>query len=313
MNEDIINSVWMEKYRPNSIASMVLPIRLKNYFNKIIKTGNVPNMILHSVRAGTGKTTSAKALCQDLNADFYYINTSLNRGIDVLRDDIQQYATTLSPMNTGVKICIMDEFDYTTIDLQKAMRAAIEEFTETCRFIFACNSLNRIIPQIQSRCEMVDFNFMDEKIKQDMIPKIYVRLCNILKAEKIQYNEDTLKKMAMVYYPDIRHMIKLTQQYSTMYGLISDDIFRFREIEEELALLIMSKKVTQARKFIMDKGYDYDTLYRFLFDNIVPKIESKDSRALAILTIDDYMRGSATSIDKEITFSACMVKLCEAL
>ena len=313
MNDDIINAVWMEKYRPGSIEAMVLPIKLKNYFNKIIKTGNIPNMILHSVRAGTGKTSVSKALCQDLKVDWYYINTSLNRGIDVLRDDIQQYATTLSPSNTGVKVCILDEFDYTTIDLQKAMRAAIEEFTETCRFIFTCNSLNRIIPQIQSRCEMVDFNFMDEKIKQDMIPKIYKRLCNILKAEKVEFNDDTIKKMAQIYYPDIRHMIKLTQQYSTMYGLISDDIFRFREIEEELALLIIGKKVTQARKFILDKGYDYDTLYRFLFDNIIPRIESKENRALAILTIDEYMRGSTISIDKEITFAACMVKLCEVL
>lgn len=310
--DDITNAVWPEKYRPASIKTMVMPIQLRNYFNKIIKTSTVPNMIFHSINPGTGKTTAAKALCADLDADFNYINTSLNRGIDTLRDDIQHYATTLSPTG-GVKICILDEFDFTTEILQNAMRASIEEFADTCRFIFTCNNLTRIIKPIQSRCELVDFNFMDEKIKENMIPQIYKRLCNILKAENIQFNDETLKKISVTYYPDIRHMIKLIQQYSTMYGIISNDIFKFRQIEEELALLIMDKKITAARKFILDKGYDYDMMYRFLFDNVVPKIESKEKRALAILAIDEYMRGSRESIDKEITFAACMIKLCESL
>lgn len=310
--DDITSTIWMEKYRPLSIKTAVLPVRLRNYFNKIITNDVVPNMIFHSSRPGAGKTTCAKALCNDMNIDAYYINTSLNRGIDVLRDDIQQYATTLS-LTGGMKVCILDEFDYATEILQRAMRASIEEFSDTCRFIFACNSINKIIEPIHSRCEMVDFNFADDKIREDMIPKIYKRLCNILKAENIQFNEETVKKISMTYYPDIRHMIKLMQQYSTMYGIISDDIFRFRDVEEELATLIMTKKITAARKFIIDKGYDYDTLYRFIFDTIIPRIEAKEKRALAILTVDEYMRGSRESIDKEITFAACMVKLCECV
>lgn len=311
----IDDAIWMEKYRPNAIQGMVLPIKLKNYFNKIITTKVIPNMIFHSVKPGSGKTSSAKALCRDVgmsNADYLYINMSLNRGIDTLRNDIEDYATTLSYIG-GVKIAILDEFDGAGEVLQKAMRAAIEEFASTCRFILTCNNINKIIEPIRSRCELVDFNFMDGNVREMLIPSIYKRLINILKNENVEYNDDTVKKIAITYYPDIRHMVKLCQQYSTMYGMISDDIFKFRQVEEELITLIIERKLTAARKFIADKGYDFDTLYRFLFDSIVPKIEDKQKRAQSILIIDEYMRGSRDSIDKEITFTACIIRLFEVL
>lgn len=312
--DDITKAVWPEKYRPQNIKGMVLPIRLKNYFNKIIESKNIPNMIFHSVKPGSGKSSCAKAICRDMDIDYLYVNTSLNRGIDTLRDEIQQYATTLSCSgNGGLKVAILDEFDGANDILQKAMRASIEEFTDTCRFILTCNNLNKIIEPVRSRCELVDFNFMDDKIREAMIPNIFKRLCNILKAEQIEFNEETLKKIAISYYPDIRHMIKLCQQYSTMCGMISDDIFKFRQIEEELCTLIFNRKITAARQYIADKGYDYDTLYRFIFDTVVPKIDDKSKRSLAILTIDEYMRGSRDSLDKEITFVACLLKLCETL
>jgi DNA polymerase III delta prime subunit len=311
--DDLTNAVWPEKYRPKNVKSMILPIKLRNYFNKIIESQTIPNMIFHSVKPGSGKSSCAKAICRDLGvSDYLYVNTSLNRGIDTLRDEIQDYATTLSITgNAGLKVAILDEFDGAGEVLQRALRASIEEFTTTCRFILTCNNLSKIIEPIRSRCEPVDFNFMEHR--DQMIPNIYKRLCNILKTENFDYNDDTLKKIVVMYYPDIRHMIKLCQQFTTMCGVISDDIFKFRQIEEELADLIMKRNITAARKYITDKGYDYDSLYRFIFDVVVPKIEDKNKRALAILTVDDYMRGSRDSLDKEITFTACMLKLCEVL
>lgn len=308
--DDIINAVWPEKYRPTSIKHMVLPTTMRKYFNKIIETGIIPNMIFHSVKPGSGKTSAAKALCKDMDIDYLYENTSLNRGIDLLRDEITQYATTLSPVG-GIKVVVLDEFDGAGDILQKALRASIEEFTETCRFILTCNNLNKIIEPIRSRCEPVDFNFTETKTREALIPMIYKRLCTILTTENIQYNDDTIKKISINYYPDIRSMVKLCQQFSTMHGMISDDIFNFTKIEDELANLIFSKKITAARKLIIDKGYDYDTLYRFIFDSVIPRIETPSKKALAIITVDEYMRGSRDSLDKEITFTACMVKLSE--
>jgi replication factor C small subunit len=312
MEDEFINSIWMEKYRPESIKGMVLPTKTMNYFKKIIDTGNIPNMIFHSVRPGPGKSSAAKAICNDLDTECNYINTSLHRGIDTLREDIQHYATTLSVTNIGkMKICVLDEFDGANDTFQKAMKASIEEFASTCRFIFTCNNLNKIIEPIRSRCELVDFNFTDNKIREEMVPKIYKRLCNILKQEKIEFNDATVKNIAMQYYPDIRHMIKLCQQYSTMYGVISDDIFKLKQTEEELITLIMSKKITASRKYIIDKGLDYDVMYRFIFDSIIPKIDVRENQAKAIIDMEEYMRGSVDSIDKEITFAACLFKLCQ--
>lgn len=294
------------------MRKVLLPMKLMNYFKKTIESGSVSNMIFHSVNPGSGKTSTAKALCKDLEIDSLYINCSLHRGIDTLRDEIQSYATTLSVVG-GMKVAICDEFDGANDILQKAMRASIEEFAETCRFILTCNNVNKIIEPIRSRCELIDFNFNDEKSREDMIPKIYKKLCFILKNENVSFNDETVKKIATSYFPDIRHMIKLCQQYSAMYGMISDDIFRFKQIEEELTELIINKKVTATRKYVLDKNYDYDQLYRFMFDHVVPKIEDRQKRAMAVLVIDEYMRGSMMTLDKEITFSACLLRLCEVL
>lgn len=310
--DNLSDSIWMEKYRPKNIKSIILPLRMMNHFKKIIESGTIPNMILYSTRPGSGKTTTAKALCRDMNIDYLYINASLNRGIDTLRDEIQSYATTLS-LSGGMKVAILDEFDGTNDTFQKAMRAAIEEFSETCRFILTCNNISKIIEPIRSRCEVNDFNFNDEKIKTEMVPKIYKRLCGILNAENVQFNDEALKKLSLMYFPDIRHMIKLCQQFSSMYGCVTDEIFRFRQIEEELIELIIGKKVTAARKYIIDKSYDYDQLYRFLFDRIPSKISDPNDRGRAILCIEEYMTRSKDSLDKEITFTACIIKLCEVL
>jgi replication factor C small subunit len=310
MDENLEINIWIEKYRPKSIKNMILPTKLKNYFDKIVESKTtIPNMLLHSVKPGTGKSSLAKALCRDLGINYLYINTSLERGIDTLRDNIQSYATTLS-VDGGIKVAILDEFDGGTDILQKALRASMEEFSETCRFILTCNNLSKIIEPIKSRCEMIDFNFNDEIIKNELKPKISKRLIAILNNEKIKFDQSTVDKIIEVYYPDIRYIIKLSQQFSTMNGIISDDIFRFKQIENELLDLILSKKIVSIRKFIVNHGYDYHQLYKWLFDNLVPKVQKKSQ---IILKIADYMHESTTSLDPEITFTACLIEILNLL
>jgi len=310
MNQETSGYIWPIKYRPQNIAGMILPAPLRNYFNKIIETKNVPNLLLYSASPGPGKTSVAKALCSDLKISFTYVNTSMERNLDVLRTDIERFATTMS-VEGGLKVAILDEFDGASGILQKALRALIEDVSGACRFILTCNNLSKIHDAIKSRCELIDFNFQDDKVKLDMKRQINKRLTGILKYENVPYNSNVISGLVDTHYPDIRYMIKLLQQYSVMNGNINDDIFTFKKAEEQLFKLMCDKKITLARQFIMDKGYNYDELYRSLYDGFVPKLSTKQKQGQAILLIDEYMRGSAISFDKEITFTACMLRLIE--
>lgn len=309
--DEIRELPWIEKYRPKSIKDVILPNKMKTRFTKILGNGNVPNMLMHSVGFGTGKTSTAKALCNDLDLDYLYINTSLNRGIDTLRDEITDFSTSMS-FNSKLKVVILDEFDGSNDILQKALRAAIEDVHEVCRFIITCNNIAKIHGAIRDRCEIVDFNFMDEDSSKEMKPKIYKRLIGILKLESIDAQPESVAKLVEAHYPSTRSMIKVLQQFSETFGTITDDILRYKDLDDQLFDLIMSKNFTGARQFAIDRGYNYDSLYRGMFDHLVPKIPSRAKQAQAIIIIEDYMYRSVSSIDKEITFAACMLQLHES-
>ena len=214
-------------------------------------------------------------------------------------------------MVSSVKGVIMDEFDGAHETLQKALSASIEKSSEFCRYLFTCNNLAKVKPEIKSRCAHVDFNFCEEKTVREMEVKIYKKLAYILTKENVQFNKETLAKLIMKCYPDIRSMIKLLQQCSMVSGIINDDIFSIQDVDIELCNLILGKKITSARQFAMDNGYNYDNLYSVLFNKMVPKIEDKMKRAKSIIIIEDYQRASPISLDKELTFVACMFRLLE--
>jgi replication factor C small subunit len=312
LEQPLKNYIWPIYYRPDTLDLILLPTKTKNYFKKIIEEKNIPNMLFHSVNPGTGKSSLAKIIPKEVKFESIYINTSLERGLDTLKEDIEQFATSLTGTG-GMKICILDEFDGATGTLQRALRPAMEDFVPFCRFILTCNALSKVIDPIKSRCELIDFNFQEDTVKTEMKKKIKNRLINILTAEKIKHDPEVLSKLIDIHYPDIRYMTKLLQQYSTMYGIINDDIFIFKKAEEELFDLILKKQITAARQYILDKSYSYDELYRSMFDVLVPKLDTKNKQAQAILIIDEYMRGSEISFDKEITFTACMLRLVEIL
>lgn len=304
-------TVWVEKYRPQSISETILPNSKKAFFEKLVKEKEIPNMLFFSNSPGVGKTTVAKALCEQIGADYIYINISKDNGIDTLRSLIDKFASSIS-MEGSKKVVILDEFDGATLQLQKALRASIEEFHEVCRFIFTCNYHTQIIPAIKSRCQEVDFNFMTKETQEEIKPKIVSRISGILKFEKIEFNPDVIKELVEDFYPDMRKMIGLLQQYSKEKGLIDKGIFDYENIDDELYSLIINKKITAARKFILEKSYDYDELYRAMFDNLVPRLE-KDKQAQTIILIAEYMHRSAFAIDKEITFTACMLEILSIL
>jgi DNA polymerase III delta prime subunit len=303
--------VWPEKYRPDSISGMILPASIKGYFTRKIKENNIPNIIIYSHQPGSGKTSVTKAFSRELKAETEYINISMDSGIDTLRSRIDKFATTMSVTNEdGMKIVIMDEFDGASPALQKAMRAAIEEYTEFCRFFFTCNNISQVIEPIQSRCEKFHFSWTDAKSKAEMKPKILKRLTGILGKESIQYDLTVVEKIVEVHYPDIRSMIVLLEQYSSINNnIINSDIFAFKAIDGELYKLIYEKHISAARKFCIEHEYDYGDLFRALFDNYVPMLDNPNKKGQAYILIAKYMQSHAFAIDKEINFTSLLVEL----
>ena len=307
---------WVEKYRPEDIRSTILPKTNKMYFNKLVKDKEFQSLLLFSSNAGVGKTTVAKALCKEIGADYIYINTSKENGIDTLRSKIDKFATSMS-LSGGKKVVILDEFDGATINLQQALRASIEEFHSTCRFIFTCNYITKIIEPIKSRCQVIDFNFTDIKQVKEMKPKIVNRLNKILQVEKVPCEKEILEKVVDSHYPDIRKMISLLQQYSKQTtsdvypnGIIDEEIFNCEVISDELVDLIINKKFRKAREFVISMSYNYSELYRFLYNVLVPKLTPASKQGQAIQVISEFMwRQSQGVIDEEINFAHCMIEL----
>ena len=305
-------TLWVEKYRPTRIQDVILPNAFRKFFSEIVAEKEVPNLLFYSSSPGVGKTTVAKAIAKEIDTDYIYINTSLENGIDVIRSRIEKFATSVS-FSGQKKIVILDEFDGATINLQQALRATIEEFHQTCRFIFTCNYITKIIEPLKSRCQMFDFNLMEKEVQIEMRPKIVKRLCDILKHEKVKgvaiiYEEETVKKIVDTFYPDMRRMLNLLQQYTKQNGTVDSAIFDYEKVDDELYQLILNKKLTAARKFVIEKNYNFSELYRAMFDNLVPMLE-KQQQSQAILIIADYMKWSTQVIDPEIHFTACILEI----
>ncbi|MFW6130578.1 MAG: hypothetical protein ACOC56_05275, partial [Atribacterota bacterium] len=209
----------------------------------------------------------------------------------------------------GKKICILDEFDGSTSELQSALRAFMEEFQDSCRFIICCNYATKVIEPLKSRCQIIDFNMTSKEIQDELKPIIVKRLCGLLKFEKIDFKLETIEKVVNTFYPDIRRMINLLQQYSKNNGIIDSGIFNVEKVDTEFYQLVLNKKLTAARKFLIERNYNYSEMYRNLFDNFVPILD-KSKQAQAIILIAEYMyRDGNGVLDKELNFTACMLEL----
>ena len=304
------SNILIEKYRPLSVKTVILPPRFQKMFAKFVEEQEIQNLLIYSTSPGVGKTTIAKALANDCNYDYKYINTSLYGGIDTLRSEIAQYATVKS-FDGRRKVVILDEFDGASRNLQAALKGAIEEYYDSCRFILTANTISSIIEPLQSRCQTICFDFTD-KDRKVLNPKIVKRLEGIAKKEDIPFVDDIMIKVVDAFYPDIRKMINTISEYSRQYDIIDEKIFAFSNIDDELSGLITEFKVKEARQYILNHNLKYEDLYRYVFDRVIPNVANDIKGDLYKLTAD-YLDMATKSWDQEITFTGFLTSIVEII
>ncbi len=305
MKEDFL---WVEKYRPKNINDCVLPNETKKIFLDFVNNKEIPNLLLCGT-AGVGKTTVAKALCNELDADFVLINGSEERNIDTLRVKIKQFASTVS-LGGGPKIVILDEADYLNPQsTQPALRGFIEEFSKNCRFIFTCNYKNRIIPPLHSRCSVVDFT-IESSQKPQIASQIFQRTLQILTEENIDYNEKVVVELINKFFPDFRRVLNELQKYSSS-GTIDSGVLSNLDDESlnEVIGFIKNKEFSKMRKWVaLNIHNDPQAIYRKIYDSLFTKMEN-NSIPQAIIILSDYTYKSAFVADQEVNMVACMTEL----
>lgn len=296
-----------EKYRPTKIADCILPTGIKQTFEDIVRTGDVPNMIL-SGGAGCGKTTVAKAMCAELGLDCMFINASEDGGIDTLRTKIRNFASTVS-LSGGKKVVILDEADYLNPQsTQPALRGFIEEFAANCRFVLTCNFKSRIIDPLHSRCSVIDFK-IPTKEKPEMAKGFLERVKMILDTEDIKYDEKVLAALIVKHFPDFRRVLNIVQRYSVSGG-IDSGILATSDITVGSLIDSMKKKdFAGIRKWAAENSdKDISSVYRSIYEGLSSAL-TPSVLAQAIIIIAEYQYKAAFVADQEINLVACCLVL----
>ncbi len=303
--------LWVEKYRPKKISECILTEDLKHTFTEFLKQKEIPNLLL-SGSAGTGKTTVARALCEELGADYIIINGSdEGRQIDTLRYKIKNFAATVSlTKESNHKVVIVDEADYMNADsVQPALRNFIETFYNNCRFIFTCNYKNKIIPALHSRCTVIDFRITNgQRVKT--ATAFLNRLETVLKGENIGFEKKILAELIQKYYPDFRRTINELQRYSVRGKIDSGILFSLSEANTKtLIVKLKEKDFNGMRKWViqnLDKEPSslFSSVYDVLYNHLEPK-----SIPQAVLIIAGYQYKSAFVADQEINMVACLTEI----
>jgi len=303
--------LWVEKYRPKTIEDCILSKDIKETFKSFLSQKEIPNLLL-SGTAGTGKTTVARALCEELGADYIIINGSdEGRQIDTLRNKIKNFASTVSlTEESNHKVVIIDEADYMNADsVQPALRNFIETFYNNCRFIFTCNYKNKIIPALHSRCTVVDFRIVNgQKVKT--ATQLLERLSGILTDENIEFDKKVLAELIQKYYPDFRRTINELQRYSVRGKIDSGILFSLSEANnKELVATLKEKKFNDMRKWVVQNiDKEPAALFRGIYDVLYESLDPK-SVPQAILIIAGYQYKAAFVADQEINMVACLTEI----
>ena len=299
--------LWVEKYRPQRVEDCILPDSIKSTFLDYVTRKEIPNLLL-SGSAGVGKTTIAKALCEEVGCDYIVINGSDESGIDVLRTKIKNYASSVS-LAGGRKVVIIDEADYLNPNsTQPALRGAIEEFSSNCSFIFTCNFKNRIIDPIHSRCSVIDFKINGSK--QKMAASFFKRVEWILEQEKVTYDKSVVAAVITKHFPDNRRILNELQRYAVSGTIDKGILSNVADIQlNELVNSLKEKDFASTRKWVTNnldndpvKIYRklYDTLYELLKPNAVPQL---------VLILAKYQYQAAFVADHEINMVACLTEI----
>lgn len=299
--------LWVEKYRPNKISKIILPESTKTILAKFVEEQQIPNLFFYSTTPGTGKTSTAKALLNDCGYDFKYINTSLKNGIDTVRTEIDRYASSFGFENKR-KAIILDEFDGASYAFQQALRALIEEHEDRCRFIVVCNYAHKIMTPLASRLQEIDFNYIDSKTQKELLPKISKRIRMILTNEGVKFDSDVIDSFVAKKYPDIRKTIGTLQLFSNKNKTITNDILDFNIADDDFVDMVLARKYTAVRQYVIDMNYGYDELYTLMFNHLVPKLPMR-SKAECIIQLAKYSDMSTRAINKEIIFCACILEV----
>lgn len=300
--------IWFQKYRPNKIEECILPESLKKTFKEYISKGELPNFLFCG-SPGTGKTTAAIALCNEVGAEYLLINASEENGIDVLRTKIRSFASSVS-LTDAKKVVILDEADYLNANsVQPALRAFMEEFSNNCRFVLTCNFKNRIIEPIHSRTSVINFK-IEGKEKASIATKFFKRTLEILKNENIEYDQAVVAELVSKHFPDYRRILNELQTYSTS-GKIDSGIFvnLSKESYKELFSFMKDKNFTEVRKWV-GKNNDSDSisLFRNLYDYSNDYMD-KNSTPQLILILAEYQYRHAFVADHEINTMAALTEI----
>ena len=307
MHDDFL---WVEKYRPKKVGDCILTQDVKDTFSSFVDQGEIPNLLL-SGTAGVGKTTIAKALCNELNADFYVINGSdEGRFLDTVRNQAKNFAATVS-LTAGAKhkVLIIDEADNTTPDVQLLLRASIETFQKNCRFIFTCNYKNKIIEPLHSRTTVIDFNVRG-KSKQLLAGEFFTRCRDILSKEKVTFNNKVVAEVIQKYFPDFRRTLNELQRYASTGSIDTGILATLGDAKIDTLVDSMRDKKFNDVKAWVQQNLDSDpaSIMRNLYDNLTGVMDGP-STAAAVLILADYQYKSAFVADQEVNLLACLTQL----
>ena len=300
--------LWVEQYRPKNVESCILPKELKETFVEFVKQGEIPNLIL-SGSSGVGKTTIAKAMLDQLESTYMMINGSEESGIDVLRTKIKNFASTVS-LHGGRKYLIMDEADYLNPQsTQPAMRGFMEEFHKNCGFIFTCNYKNRIIPALQSRCSVINFDIPTNE-KQKLASDFFARTITILEQSQVKYDKRVVAEVINKFFPDWRRVLNELQRYSVSGNIDAGILVNITEINiKELMAAMKEKEFTNVRRWVVDNlDNDPVRIFRSLYNSLYDHLDGT-SIPHAVVILGEYQYKAAFVADQEINMLACLTEI----
>ena len=298
--------LWVEKYRPKTIGDCILPENIKSTFQEYVNKKEIPNLLL-SGTAGVGKTTIAKAMCEEVGCDYIVINGSSERGLGVMQNQVMNYATSMS-LAGGRKVVILDEADNLTPDAQKALRGMMEEVSSNCSFIFTCNFKNRILDAIHSRCTVVDFKLNGSK--QKMAAAFFKRVEWILDQEGVKYDKQVVASIITKHFPDNRRILNELQRHSVSGTIDKDILASVSDVQlNELVEALKSKDFAACRKWVTNNiDNDMTKIIRSLYDTLYEKLKP-NSVPQMVLILAKYQYQGAFVADHEINLIACLTEL----
>jgi len=299
--------LWVETHRPQTIRDCILPERLKKPFQEYVNQKSIPNLLLAG-GPGVGKTTVAKAMCNEVGCDYLVINGSDESGIDTFRVKIKNYASSMS-LAGGRKVIIIDEADYLNPNsTQPALRNAIEEFASNCSFIFTCNYKNRIIEPLHSRCAVVDFTLKNGD-KAKMAKEFFIRIKEILRSESVDFEDKVVAELIKKHFPDFRRVINELQRYSQFGKIDSGVLAQIANVSiSEIVKHMKEKDFGSLRKWVASGDYDANVVFRQIYDALYDVLKPQ-SIPQAVLILADYQYKQAFVADGEINLVACLVEL----